>query len=308
MYQSFQNVRDFTNHLANQLRGGSSPIAGAIVRAALVKEGGRLQFTSGLALFSNQAVEARPTANYGDLILTEEWVPGRVEVVDYLAPRLSGQGSVGGQELGVTFLGTEHTVQRNVGHSQSGWAEQTYATRVNYLSNPSPRQPFQDPITAVGLKPYLNEAQAVAQWVFGRSDWSSYSGPHDSALITVLPDTRGRITGAQWLPERVAVELELAMDSGVAELQISFEGSRAAPLLIAARRGTLEGPAPDDAQAIFINLQHRDGSCLGRMYLSSLYQKYGPGEHGEVETQLAIAELKEGENDRVEFKPFINPK
>jgi Putative DNA-binding domain len=297
----FQSVKDFTDHLADRLSKRPGRIKGALVRVALFRQNGNLRFGSGLALFCSESLEVRAGADYGDLVLTETWIAGVVEVVDYLGRFLEGKLEIG-TPTAVKFSGTNHYFQPYLVYTHTGWAEEKYTTPAVVTD---PFQISQEPLTRLGLRPYLRQGHAVAHWMVGKTDWQSNSGPNDGQFVTVLPSTEGRIVKAKWTPGKLTTELEIY--SSNSELQILFDRSAALASLIPAKTGVIEVEVPDDAQGIFLNLQGSQNDSLGRIHLSSVYDNYGPQLTQQTGERLAIEELKSGENESVEFKPFIAP-
>ena len=86
------------NALAERLRKVHKPYAGARFRAAFLKQGFS-RFLTGSVIFCPEEVPSRPIADYGSLVLVEQWQPDQGEALTLLSKLLSGQAEIAGQKV-----------------------------------------------------------------------------------------------------------------------------------------------------------------------------------------------------------------
>lgn len=94
-------VSDATNALREQLSKAHKPYAGARFRAAFLKEDSR--FLTGSVLFGPEEIPSRPIADYGVLLLADEWKSDWKEALDLLSQILSGEAGIAGQKIKAGF-------------------------------------------------------------------------------------------------------------------------------------------------------------------------------------------------------------
>ena len=300
-------IRDATNALAEQLRNAHKPYAGARFRAAFLKEDSR--FLTGSVMFCPEEVPSRPVADYGVLLLAEEWQSDWTEALNLFSRILSGQAAIAGQTIKAGFAASdfEHRPSTSYGMGTGGWSG--WEMRSHYDSGPNPIQPnLQDSMLGFGLRPYRGGNQAINDWIFDlRTDNPGGDVPNSSYLVTFLPDTRARVVGALWTPGKLNLSLEINIPSDQVELQILPLGSVRLPQVSAAASGAMELEIPHDSRELLIYLVHRDGDSIMTVHLRHVYESFGAVPKELIAKSKAESDLGKGEGDQIEFKPFISP-
>jgi hypothetical protein len=110
------------NASAERLSAVHKPYAGARFRAAFPKQGS-LRFLTGSVVFCPEEVPSRPIADYGSLVLVEQWQRDQGEALTLLSKLLSGQAEIAGQKVGSGFQQSdlEHRPYTFTSRMWSGW-------------------------------------------------------------------------------------------------------------------------------------------------------------------------------------------
>jgi len=184
----------------------------------------------------------------------------------------------------------------------SGWRETTFDARFEAASVPY------GPVAAKGLPPFPSGRRAVGDWVWkGVASHFSNEVPNLGVVVVVLPDTRGRITAAEWDGDVVRLEAESHVESELLEVQVSVgTGGESLTLLPQPLSPVSEWAIPVEATAVDTYLVHADGTLLSFLQLTR-------GEHYTAHTgrlsvrEQAEVDLRAGESDQIEYKPFVDP-
>jgi hypothetical protein len=300
-------IPDTTNALGKQLRGAHKPYAGARFRAAFLKEDSR--FLTGSVMFCPEELPSRPIADYGALVLADEWRGDWKEALSLLSQVLSGEAGIAGQKIKATFSFSDldHRPSMSYGMGTGGWSG--WEMRSLFDPGPSLIQPYlQDSMLGFGLRPYRGGNQAINDWVFDlRTDNPGGDVPYTNYLVTFLPDTRARVVSALWTPGKLTLSLEINIPSEQVELQILQMGSARLPQVSPAMSGAMELTIPDDSRELLIYLVHRDGNCIMNVHLRHVYESFGPVPVEAIVKSRAESDLEKGEGDEIEFKSFISP-
>lgn len=292
------------NALAERVRKAHKPYAGAQFRIAFLKRDS-LRFLTGSVAFCPEEVASRPVADYGTLLLVEEW-QREGEALTLLSRLLEGQAEICGQKVTPGFFQSDLDHRRSpvARLMRSGWEMRSYYTPdpVGSLTIGS------DAMLGFGLRPYLGANQAINDWVFDEH-YDNIGGevPYINSLTTFLPDMRGRIVSALWTPGKLALRLEINVPSEEVELQIIHSGSSLSHQTDAASNGACEITIPDDSRELRIYLMHKSGECIMHVHLRSVYDSFGHVPEGLITKNRSERDLAKGEGDQIEFKPFISP-
>ncbi|MGO9088198.1 MAG: helix-turn-helix domain-containing protein [Candidatus Sulfotelmatobacter sp.] len=300
------NPKDAISALADVLRGVHKPYAGARFRAAFLKEDSR--FLTGSVVFCPEEAPSRPTADYGPLILSEQWQGDWGEALGLLSRVLSGQAGIGGQQIKPGFDQSDLDHRPSIfGIGTGGWSG--WEMRSYYNPGPNAIQPLlHNSILGFGLRPYRGGDQAINDWVFDvHTDNTGGNVPNLNSLVTFLPDTRGRVVSALWTPGKLNLSLEINIPSEQVELQILQLGSARLPQISRATSGTTEFEIPDDCRELLIYLVYKEGDCIMSVHLRSVYESFGHVPEELIAKSRAASDLGKGEGDQIEFKPFISP-
>ena len=275
---------------------------GAHFRAAFARDNG-LHFLTASVLFRASHAPSRPAQDYGSVLLVEEWVREQDEALNRLAQLVSGQASIEGHKITGTFSNTRGDTQTHT--STAGWIGWRYVSRLDHGA-PFEHFQVQAPLLALGLRPYLSAPDAVSDWVSDTPSSNSVTVLDQDCIVTMLPDLRARIVSAEWVPGLVRIEVDLDVAADQVELQLMY-GEAERQFEIVSVTHQMEIEVPGDARWINLYLLHRSGECITELPLRALYTAYGKTKKAISAQHQAIAELDNGENDTVEYKPFTKP-
>jgi hypothetical protein len=298
------------NALAERLRAVHKPYAGARFRAAFLKQGS-LRFLTGSVVFCPDKVPSRAIADYGSLVLVEQWQQDQGEALTLLSKLLSGQADIAGQKVGSGFQQSdlEHRPYTFTSRMWSGWEMRSHYDCSDPYGQEQPQPLIQDSILGFGLRPYRGGNQAINDWVFDLvNDNIGGAVPDFNALVTFLPDTRARVVSALWTPGKLNLELEINVPPEQVELQIIHVESIRSPQARLATSGAFELEIPDDTRELLIYLVHKSGECIMHIHLRSVYGSFGHVPEDLTTRSRAESDLAKGEGDQIEFKPFISPR
>jgi hypothetical protein len=252
-------------------------------------------------LFSDEKLEPRNARIYPQIELGEVWFD-RNEANDALIKVLAGEKPLGsGSVSDASFYHPNRTAGEQ---SYSGWSETTVAVRIDSM----PSIPW-NPIAAKGLRPYSSGKNALIDWVWhGALPVSNHfprEVPHINNIFLILPDTRARIVKADWQGDVLSIETEFNIEPEQLDLQVTISyGERSFQLPPCSLQQNTNWTVPEDVVVVELFLVHADGTLLSHLQVTR-------GEHYQAHAgQLSLRdraenELKHGEGDQVEYKPFI---
>lgn len=253
--------------------------------------------------FVDEFKQPRATVTYPALLLEERWVPMEHAVRELLRV-LHGEAALGGCMLPESVSEVEELDTSR--EPFTGWREVAFEASLRYQDSTYGRLP----VVAKGLRPYPSIALAVNDWVWNeRSDPRWIQPFFDLGKLRILvPDTRARIRKANW----VGSTLTLLNDRNAAPDDVELQG-----VIVERRKSTMlnsgavepevRWEVPSDADVIEVYLIHRDGTLLSHRRLTrGEHYSARPGDF--VLQEYAEKELRQGEGERVEYKPFITPK
>jgi hypothetical protein len=227
--------------------------------------------------------------------------------IDRLRQLLAGEARVAGQPVRGRFFGGTYG-ERNV-HSFSRftpWAEWS----LKAAWHPDEQRPNlnNEPLVAFGLPPYQSTRAAVSEWVYGRQPSQGSDAPYMNELHTILPDTRARISDAKWEHDHVIVSVDSNCDRDQLELHAVFlDSKRERYQSKRAPEQEVRVKVPEDADGIWLSLIHSSGARLGETHLNQAYRTMRDQQDVTPLEQQVIRDIAGGENERVEFKPFVRP-
>jgi hypothetical protein len=301
----FSTQRAFIDRLAELLRRQTPPYAGAKLRVAFARRD-RLQFATACVLFCEHQTPSRQPQDYGFLVMMEEWVGGQEDALNRLSELVTGRGCVEGNKVEDKFSRSELDREMYLGLTgRSGWR---FLSHMDKAPGSSELYLPQDPVLSPGLKPYLGAFGAINRWIFDVQSPTQIGNqaPFHESIVTLLPETRVRLTSALWLPGSLQLDLDLQTGSGEMELQLVYEGSDKESDIVILQHGSMEIPIPEDARKLNMFVVDGHRSCLATLDLAP-YGSYGKARKVLGATQQYAKDLENGENDTVEYKPFMSP-
>lgn len=298
---------DFETRLTSIVGDRYRPYAGALASFAYTPgTDGSPVLVSCRWAFGDAPEQVRASVAYPVLAFEEQWFPADT-AVGALLRVLRGEVALGACTLQDPV---EEVVELDTArHSFTGWRESAFEASLGYRGHAGDRVP----LVAPGRRPYPSVSQALNDWV-----WRQQHDPrwvmslHDVGRLRVLlPDTRARIRRVSWIGGTLRVENDRNAAPEDVELQALTVDRRTSTVLgTRAVEPEVTWDVPQEAEAVEVYLVHRDGTLLS-------HRKLGRGEHHRPHPgdfalrELAEEELRRGEGERVEYKPFIaarNPK
>jgi hypothetical protein len=293
---------DFEASLIAALTNRYRPYTGALVSfayAPTAADGPEL--VSCRWAFVDEPEPVRATVTYPVLVLEDRWLPMENAAGELLRV-LRGETALGGCML--REFASELEEMDTSRESFTGWRESVFEASLGHGGYSYDRTP----VVAKGLRPYPSMSLAVNDWVWRqRHDPSWVISILDLGKLRVLlPDTRARIRKASW----VGSTLMLVNDRNAASEDVELQG------VIAERRTATMLPSravepevawevPAEADVIEVYLVHRDGTLLSSHRLTRGEHYHArPGDFALRER--AEEEVRQGEGERVEYKPFIS--
>lgn len=292
---------EFSRTLKALLTDRYRKVAGALVTYAHACRQGesQLSFITGCWTFLDSKRRARQKQDYGTLLLGERWVPADI-AIQKLEGLLRGRRQLGGIRIRPAL--DRVTGDRKVSMSQnySGWSSE-YVFEAHSQTSRSPRVPHHE-VVGHGLRPFASGAEAITEWVWGRSDWHGGDPPHTNELVIVLPDTRAKIVKAEWKENKLRVVTDSKVPPRELQVQVGgTDGTQRHP----DEDGVCEFQVSDDRRSAEVFLVHLNRELLGRIEVFPSHEEsFGDREQLDL-SQQATLDLRNGEDHRVEFKPFV---
>jgi hypothetical protein len=294
-------LEDFESVMNATFAARYRPYAGAQVSFAYVPSAGDgAELVSCRWVFVDEPELARPTATYPALVLEDRWV-AMEDAAGELLRVLRGETALGGCMLRepVSDLEEMDTSREKF----TGWREAAFEVSLGHGGYLYDRTP----VVAKGLRPYPSMGLAVNDWVWRQRSDPRWIQPFFDLgkLRILLPDTRGRIRKASWVGSTLTLENDWNAAPDDVELQgVVVEKRTAAMLDSRAVDSEVAWEVPAEADVIEVYLVHQDGTLLS-------YQRLARGEHYSARPgdsgvrERAEEDLRQGEGERVEYKPFI---
>jgi hypothetical protein len=285
-------VRELIDHRGLKLTG-------ALHSEVLVKRGDELVTVFAKVQFATAPIEVRASRRYRSAAFQEAWL--ELEDALLLLQRMVSQASEGGiarrGDARCLITADRYGDSGSNGDSLSHWPEwrlEITASGDNVSGD--------EPLVAHGAPPFRYLFEAVRDWLWtGAADSPFRNAP---TAIVVVPDVRGRLVSIDWRPNELSAVVEAEGTRADLQIQVVAE--------VGDDRVVLEGvPAvattvlrlPEATRSVRAFLVHVDGTCLG--IIDRHQEGLELGGRQSVEEQ-ACADIDGGENESVEFKPFIN--
>lgn len=309
MQNLFGELLEFVAALRGILDSREGALNGAVLRAAFLRDANATPlFLTGCVQFQDVASSEPKSADYGYIVLVEDVIEGCEQAIERITDVLLGRCGIGGLQLSGAFSQT--AVNRKLDGSVRGWGGWEFSSRIHRIGSITELYLRQDPLLAFAKPPYGCAAEAVARWVFQEDPrgWFGNRAPHQDELLTKIPDYRARITSAEWTPGIVRADIEVGTVASDIEVQVLFRANDHEWCSHQRPTGTLEWEVPDGTNGISIYLVDRGDECVAQAYLKQEYDGFGKRSESLATTARAEKDLLNGENESVEFKPWIKMK
>ena len=299
MPTSFQTVSEFESWLVKELQRPFYNFRGVLLTAALSSDH---KLLVGSFIFLNDNGGLSKYIQHNEATLAEEWVPidsafNRIHDV------LCGNGNVCNVNINNIFRHSTINKMTGPAGTYSGHSEWD----ISFPVVDDSLYPSQDSLLKYGLPPYFSIGHAAHDFVFKRSaHWSLGQMERGGQLLIIIPDTRAMLS-AKWdrVKSTVIVEISGNVDWDKVELQILTISTPIYRHNIKAVPGIQEWKIPEDTEYILLALVHQDDSLLSRIRLTPQWLSVGYDGLGKDILDEYSKDLNSGENDQVEFKPFI---
>ncbi|MCP3063702.1 ATP-binding protein [Myxococcus sp. K38C18041901] len=290
------------------LKRARTPV-GALFSMVLrhTKEGTLL--IGGKVRFSDEQLEARATIQHPKITLVEEWVPDGKSAVLRLLEILTGHGKVA--SFPISDIKSDARIESTGGwrKGQSGWREWHIESRPEQTIINNAAEPPREAIITAGAPPFLSGAHAVREWLINDRDaWKADSPPANGNLLTILPDSRIRITNATWRDSLLTLELDIKVSEQPYEVQAFYAGSKTKRDDIVKAAPSLQLEIPAEVESIYLFIIDTFGEVLVEHHLPRSEAKLTTSVVSISNEERVTAELRSGENEFVEFKPFVEAK
>jgi hypothetical protein len=298
--RSPEEVRTFVYE--ETLRRRPRTPAGALLALAVMTDA-TPQFLAGTLVIEDQEVSPRTPRVYPTITLLERWLP--FESLDsWLLAALNGTLAADPLRIATRFANAHAEPGALIEKSFPGWSDLvvrcTLETSFTYKNAP---------VVRAGLKPFRNIQAAARDWVYGARDVQLGDFiPNEGQLLIVIPETRGRIVEALWEKGQALVRLSGDPGPCKVELQAAFSGSAITTHLSQeVERGRCHVDVPGDADAVELYLVI-GSELLSSIRLTRAQPAFGPKKKRVESVSQIERDLAGGENEHVEFKPFVGGK
>jgi len=239
--------------------------------------------------------------DYGKLRLDEDWVEYSNLATLMKSEAHNDDPRFGGTKAPEPFLERHHELVRRL----MGWPGWEISLRRPGVHRPDWGE--RAPLLMPHKRPFRNAALAVNSFVWDEPD----QGPPDSArileedeFIAYIPDRRARISNAYWTGNRLqfSVEGTAASDVHVLCTFVDVDGSSK---FVELHSESAPVQVPDNSRRIELYLLNESGERFNSATLTMPGEGYThEGETADA-TKRALTDMGSGENERIEFKPFI---
>lgn len=277
--------------------------AGAMASIALLTQPKPL-LLAGTLSFSDDQRSPKARRAYDSVLLLESWIPYG-QVFGWLTQVLAGKAELDGCAIPARFSGANAERSASGRRAQMDWA--TDDLRLSLREDGGRQVPY-SPAVHIGLPPFPTISSAVRNWLYGVPAEAPGDLQNEGCLVVTVPDTRGCIVSARL--GREVLDIELRANAAREQLQLQVCACDG----VSSFHDIVPGPAdkqrikvPPDVEQLRIYLVHAPGVILVEVALSRINPAYGAAATADAGVQQARRDLQDGENDRVEFKPFIEP-
>jgi hypothetical protein len=291
---SFDDNHAVVAYISDWLDTEGVQVVGGMLSAAWKwpREGASL-ITARLVLLDEPG-DPRPTRQYPSVRLEERWLR-RDELLSYIETVTSESDWF---PKGCHRPSAEHVYTTGTLHSTSGWPE----TVMRWTSSAGAASPEFLPAVAPGLPPFRTWAEAASAWVIGKEVTYGADIPHRAELLLTMPDRRARVTAIETTDAHLIVNAHVRESPEDWELHFAFSRGR---------RSVERGAVPIEPDGR-VTLDRIEGASQFDAFL--VHRHHGLVAHAvfvgrtlqpEEDKESAVADIRNGENDRVEFKPFL---
>ncbi|NPC49216.1 ATP-binding protein [Corallococcus sp. AB032C] len=300
--------------LVEQLRAAMeiriSPSAGAMFTFVVRHSGQRSFVVAGKIQFWDEVQAARSSIQYPKLSFVEEWVDGASASIARISELFAGVGVVDGVSISLEKSSTWPQEPHRWNPSYTGWKEWHFRSDLHRFEGIGESALPGDPVLLKGEPPFLNGVHAMHEWMW--KDGSAWKRRDDEsplwAVLTILPDTRIRIARAEWSKGRLLIEMEIRHPERRYEVQVFYAGSQSKRHDIVEASSVVELDVPGGSELIGIFVLDEEGGLLARKRLERSGELLSDVGGVATDEQKVLSELAGGENEYVEFKPFVEQK
>lgn len=267
------------------------------------------EFVTGFWQLEQSTVEAR-RADYSNLLLDDRSM-STADALDLISRLVAGPTTPQGMVLPKFHTPSVNKHLGRWGNERtefSGWPEWVFSFSPE-RKNGGQVIPPSEPVVGRGLRPYGSGVQAVLDWVWGRREPETHV-PHSDSLIVVIPDYRCRIRSAEWRRGKVTALVEGPEEHLELQMLVHANGSHTAgpPVTGVPRGEALDVPVPAETERVELFLVRATGELASHVVLHSAGEEFEAKPGRPTAEEQAIDDLRNGEGQQVEFKPFIEPK
>lgn len=240
---------------------------------------------------------------YPELLLDEWWIPTDAAVA-CIVDALRGKAVFNGIHAPVFHA---PSIRRQLGERPSftGWPEIVLDLRASRAG--TTYSPPQNPAVAQGLRPYSSGTQAIVDWVWRAPTKDTSHQPHENSLVVVLPDYRARVGSAEWRGRKVVVDLDGSEDALELQCLVLADGTHKAlaPIVGPSFSSAVVLDVPEGTERVELFLVRASGDLADQVTLFSSGEEFAAAPGEPTPEDRAVTELRNGEGQQVEFKPFV---
>lgn len=305
-YDNFSNADAVAAFVAAWLASTGARVKGGLLSTAWKEpaDAGGAAFLLGRLLLTEEVGTARRSRRYPTVRLEERWLE-RDQLVRFLTDCAGGNSP---DALPEPFhnVAAEQLFSLHAPEVQSGWAE----IQLKLTSRSNRVTPEWVPAVAPELPPFQSWAHAATSWVLNRPGFYGDNVPYNGQLVVVLPDTRAR-PGALMSGSDGAVLIGIESNDAFSHLELQYLFTRSHSQLdqgsVEFRGGSQVAiPRCPEATKLDVFCLHREAGIVShRTY--SWDELRAAGLASEFENDDIRTAVAGGENETVEFKPFVSP-
>jgi len=285
----------------------SSTIMVACFKYAVVKTDDGFRLAYARIVFSDNLPDEDVTYEYDRLILSKQWIS--IEQARTVISQLLGNNwTVNGNKVSEDYQGLQENVTLPVANSVTGWKEHVFTvsaypkSRIDYKSYP---------LVAFSYPAFDSDLRAIAEWIFGDPGREQYIR-NGEKLEIIVPDKKVRIARAHWAGSGIDVRLEgLHSSANMALKTIEIEGKKRVRhdhkvSSDAGMMSVLSLPfSMEKVARVELYLVDESNDLLDSAELKNSGVDYETPDGELTLSDLVEADLESGENEFIEFKPWI---
>ncbi len=295
---------EFLRALLARVHVQSEGEIGALFSVAyLLSEAEEPYFLTGRCVFEHKSVPPRRD-EYRELMF-DEWWTTTDEAAKIVAGLVGGDPTLDGVRVPLFYV---PSARHRIGQRSSitGWPEWLFEMNVNRQQR---KGPSSDPVVRPGLRPYGSAAQAITDWVWRAPTKEASNVPRENQLVVVVPDYRARINSAEWRARTVIADVD-GSEPGLELQALVLAGGTHQPLPAISNppftaATTLEVPTGTERVELF--LVRQNGELADHVVLHGAGEEFEAIAGEPTPEEQALTDLRAGEGQEIEFKPFIAP-